>query len=124
MTFYMPILISFIIGAGLGSVSAYHSGDFAKLFYKILAVLPILGFILFRFTPIMAGAGVGDGTLPSMIGDMFAQLPLGMQWGVWLFPAFFFGARICTWYYREYIYEPPEETKAQRRARLLIADRG
>jgi len=116
--------LSVFIGAGLGGLSAYHSREFAKLFYTGVGLFVGLNMILYFFAPMMQGFGIGDGTSLGLIGEMFLALPKHMQWALVCLPLFFFIARMAGLYYRNYIYTPPPQTEAQRRGRRLIEERG
>jgi hypothetical protein len=120
----LPFFLSALIGGGLGGLSAYHSRDFAKLFYSGVSLFVGLNMILWFFAPMMASFGIGDGTSLGLLGETFLALPKHLQWAMVSLPAVFFAARMAGLYYRAHIYAPPPETEAQRRGRRLIRERG
>lgn len=116
------IVLSLLIGGGLGALSAYHT----KAFLSGLASCAAIGFILLR--PVLAvgasaSAAAGEAHPLSLYFIGFSMLPDGLRGAIILFPAFGIMGRAATWVYR-YMTEPPYEEMRQARIDETMSEFG
>jgi len=122
MEFIVLLILSLVLGVSFGAWGAYFNTLLLEILQGAVIFIIIIGVLLSRFSPAMAHAGVGEGTLFSMLGDLYARIPPFIQWPLASFPLFFFIGRTGAHIYQRYYYVKPQETKTQRRGRILIDD--
>ena len=112
------MVISLLVGGGLGALSAYHT----RMFLGALISTLWVGFLVMRPIIVLgasASAGSGRDHAFSLYIEGFMMLPASIRGAIILLPVFIIMGRAITWTFR-FLSEPPrEERDRQYRAEVM-----